>query len=87
MKPSGLPKQGLYLQRLWQQRGQSKHPFLKCSLVPLTVSQWSKEAWLSSLGLKKCISGPYLPMLLSPGNEKTADKHISNMNKRTNPKP
>jgi hypothetical protein len=85
MKPSGLrPVSSASLAT----KGQSKqHPLLKFSFVPPTSSEWSEKVWVSSLILKEWISGPRLPVLLLSPNEKTADKHESNINKVTNPKP
>lgn len=57
MKPSGLSKVCIFSVSGNRER-QSKHPSLKCSLVRPTASERSKEVWLSSLGLKKWISGP-----------------------------
>lgn len=68
--------------------GQSKyHPLLKFSFVPPSSSEWSKKVSPSSLVLKWMdLSGPCCPMLLlSPGNEKTADKHKITLKKEQIP--
>lgn len=91
MKPSGL--RSVSSASLATEVQSKQHPLLKFSFVPPTSQRGIRKVDFHNRCLESG-SGPYLPMLLSPGNlknkkqkTKTANKHKSNSNKRTNPRP